>query len=295
MMEWHERKSFSNVASAAGLILSCFVLLIPALTHAQAPASAQAAVKTPRAADGHPDLTGLWGTGNNFVLNREGNRNLASLGNRSRPYDPKDPDQIQARLAGRDNLERLNAPNQPPYKPELMSKVRELEEGQNQLDPAFVCNPSGVPRMGPPRQIVQGPGLVVFLYTSENGAPYRVIYTDGRKHRTDVDPSYMGDSIGHWEGDTLVVDVVKFNEDTWLGTDGWFHSGKMHVIERFTRTGNTLTYRVTVEDPEVFTRPWEMNPRTLQLDDIKDPENAMVEEGRCVDVDRPHMVSHEHL
>lgn len=248
---------------------------------------------TPQTADGHPDLTGHWMNPSNFVLNKKGNEYFASLGNRGGKYDPKDPDQIQARLKGRDNEQRLSAANQPPYKPELMEKVHHLEENENQLDPAFACHPSGVPRMGPPLQIVQSPGQVVFLYSSENGAPYRIIHTDGRPHRTDVDASYMGDSVAHWEGDTLVIDVVNFNDDTWLGNDGWFHSTKMHVIERLNRTGDVLTYKVTVEDPEVFTKPWEESPRTIRLD--TDPADEITEEGPCVEEDRGHMVSHEHL
>jgi hypothetical protein len=84
-------------------------------------------------------------------------------------------------------------------------------------------------------------------------------------HRTDIDTSYMGDSVAKWDGGTLVVDVNNLNDDTWLGPDGSFHSEAMHVVERLTKNGDTLNYQVTVEDPNVFTRPWVMNPRTLRL------------------------------
>src|SRR5580765_3738674 len=158
---------------------------------------------------------------------------------------------------------RAAAPNKPDYKPELLAKVKELSDKQGVLDPAFYCKPQGVPRMGAPTQIVQTPGQVVFLYGGSN--LFRVIPTDGRPHRADADPSYMGDSIGRFEGgDTLVVDVTNFNDDTWLGSDGYFHSEKMHVVERLTRKGDVLTYTVTVEDPLVLATPWTLPVRQLK-------------------------------
>src|SRR6185369_3054806 len=151
---------------------------------------------------------------------------------------------------------RAAALNKPEYKPELLAKVKELSDKQGVLDPAFYCKPQGVPRMGPPSQIVQTPGQIVFLYGASN--LFRVIPTDGRPHRADVDPSYMGDSIGRFDGDTLVVDVTNFN-------DGYFHTEKMHVVERLTRKGDVLTYTATVEDPDVLAKPWTTTPRDLKL------------------------------
>ena len=78
--------------------------------------------------------------------------------------------------------------------------------------------------------------------------------TDGRSV-TDVDPSYFGDSVGHWEGDTLVVDVTHLNDETWLANGGYFHTDALHVVERYTRQGNTLRYEATAEDPNVMTKP----------------------------------------
>jgi hypothetical protein len=136
---------------------------------------------------------------------------------------------------------------------------------------------------------VQMPGSVVFLYEDKN--TFRVIPTDGRAHRKDVDPSYLGDSVGHWEGDTLVVDVTQFTDDTWLGSDGYFHSPAMRVIERFTRTDDTLGYAVTVEDPVVLAQPWTTN-RTLRIS--HDPQDALIESPPCVEKDAPHMTTTEH-
>jgi hypothetical protein len=185
---------------------------------------------------------------------------------------------------------RAAAPNKPEYRPELLAKVKELSDKQGVLDPAFYCKPQGVPRMGPPTQIVQTPGQVVFLYGANN--LFRVIPTDGRPHRADADPSYMGDSIGRVEGDTLVVDVANFNDDTWLGSDGYFHSEKMHVVERLTRKGDVINYTATVEDPLVLAKPWTMNPRNLKLSTSK--ADALLEAPPCVEHDAPHIVTLDH-
>ena len=290
--------------------LICLVC-IPAIAQsgqitANAPATGtkSANVATPRTTDEHPDLNGIWSrnTGNLYLV-KDG-KEVKYLQYNNNASIPGDPDLTKARalnqVAGQEQREenyKEHPDLMPSYKPELLAKVHDLEVHENEVDPQFHCHPGGVPRMGPPRQIVEAPGVMVFLYMSENGAPYRVIPTDGRAHRTDVEPSYSGDSVGHWEGDTLVVDVNKFNDDTWLGTDGWFHSTKMHVVERFTRNGNNLTYQMTVEDPEVLTKAWAKNPATLKLS--TDPadmiSDATAIEAPCVEVDVGHIVNHDHL
>ena len=169
--------------------------------------------------------------------------------------------------------------------------MKELSDKQGVLDPAFYCKPQGVPRMGPPSQIVQTPGQVVFLYGTGN--LFRIIPTDGRPHRDDADPSYMGDSIGRFEGaDTLVVDVTNFNDDTWLGSDGYFHSEKMHVVERLTRNGDAITYTVIVEDPLVLAKPWTRGPTMMKLS--TNPADALLEAPPCVEHDAPHIVTLDH-
>jgi hypothetical protein len=98
--------------------------------------------------------------------------------------------------------------------------------------------------------------------------------------------------VGHWEGDTLVIDTVSFNDDTWLGLDGWFHSAAMHVTERVSRASDGLHYQATVEDPQVFTRPWVMNARVS-----KPTKEELIENAPCLDseVDAQHLVNHDHL
>jgi hypothetical protein len=191
--------------------------------------------------------------------------------------------------------------NPPPYKPELLAKVKDLAAHEIDADPAFHCIPRGIPRSGPPAQIVQTPTLAVFLYQIDGGPgdqpDFRLIPTDGRPHRTDADPSYDGDSVGHWEGDTLVVDVSQLSDETWLSGQGggafgdgqygsgYFHSDTTHVVERITRKGDTLRYDVTVEDPSVLTKPWVMNPQTrILLDDM------VYEQPICEEREAKHMV-----
>jgi hypothetical protein len=151
----------------------------------------------------------------------------------------------------------------PSYKPEFQDKVRDLAEHESKVDGVFYCGRPGVPRIGSPRRIVQLPGELVFLYEDISGDAYRIIPTDGRKHRADANPSYYGDAVGRWEGDTLVVDTTNFVEDTWFGEEGYFHSDAMHVIERFWRVGEDLAYQVTVDDPKVLTTPWTNFPHLI--------------------------------
>jgi hypothetical protein len=257
-----------------------------ALTAACLGSSAAAQTAAPRSTDGHPDLSGIWVAGN-----PNASRPKITEGQSVRVLIPvrgvhPDADVFKG-LDVQGVAGRAGDPNKPPYKPELLSKIKELEDHQSQVDPAFYCKPAGVPRMGPPSQIVQSPGQVIFLYANTN--TFRLIPTDGRQHRADIDSSYMGDSVAHWEGNTLVVDVRNLNDDTWLGPDGWIHTDAMHVTERLTREGDTLTYQATVEDPNVFTKAWPMTPRTLKI------STQPLEEGPpCVEKDAEHLVTLEH-
>ena len=127
-------------------------------------------------------------------------------------------------------------------------------------DPVNNCAPPGVPRiytsrLGAPFEIIQVPGRVIMLFEYDHFI--RQIYIDGRKHPEDVNPSWMGDSVGHWEGDTLVVDTIGFNDKTWIDSDGHPHSDQLHVVERIHRTSHdTMIDDMTIEDPKAYTKPW---------------------------------------
>jgi hypothetical protein len=232
------------------------------------------ATATPRMSDGRPDLNGYW----------------------YRRAAPMTPQRVGESVIMADSFGSLRQihPGTPKYKPEFVAKVKELEKNQVYEDRTYTCGPPGVPRIGPPQRIVQTAREVVILYDDLNGNFFRVIPTDGRPHRTsrppnlagltdnlDIDPSPHGDSVGRWEGDTLVIDVRSLSTDTWLGDNGLFHTEDVRVTERLRREGNTLTWEAIVEDPAVLAEPWKMNPRTLTLR----PDDEIEEAAFCEDRD----------
>jgi len=126
-------------------------------------------------------------------------------------------------------------------------------------DPIYhTCSPPGLPRiyLHPfPMQIVQVPGEVIMLF--EYDSIRHQIFTDGRAHDNALGPLWMGDSIGHWEGNTLVADTVNFNEKTWLDDGGHPHSDALHIIERFRRPDfGHIELQLTIDDPKAYTKPW---------------------------------------
>src|SRR5260370_27045563 len=264
---------YSYAITAVACAVSCLAPMRVGAQNRSNASAAAAAIKAaaanppPRAADGHPDLNGYW-----IYPEFDKSAHLDSAGNF---YIDVPPDKggtlpkLDASLS--EQLQHQVDPNAPPYKPELLAKVKELASDGVHTDPAFHCRPLGVPRAGAPRQIVQTPKLTVIFYQIDAGdgdqpGSYRLVPTDGRPHRTDVDPSYFGDSVGHWEGDTLFVDVTHFNDDPWLaaipcqGGSGYFHTEALPVVERLTRIGDTLRWEPPVEDPNVLATPCNIHP-----------------------------------
>jgi hypothetical protein len=145
-----------------------------------------------------------------------------------------------------------------PYRAALRATVEKNNRERATADPLLSCFQPGVPRatlLPEPFQIFQQKDRIVIVYQHVHA--YRVIFTDGRPHYDDGIEFYMGDSRGHWEGSTFVVDVTNFKPENWLDSAGHFHSNQLHVVERFTRTApNTMRYEARIEDPEVFERPW---------------------------------------
>jgi hypothetical protein len=169
--------------------------------------------------------------------------------------------------------------NDLPYRPEALAKKKANQENWLTLDPEVKCYLPGVPRanyMPYPFQIFQSDKAIFFAYEYA-GAVRNIYLKDPGPAPTD---SWMGQSVGHWEGDTLVIDVKGFNEDSWFDRAGNFHSDALHVVERYRKTSpEVIMYEATIEDPKVFTRPWKMSfPLYKHVE-----KNARIDEFKCVE------------
>lgn len=194
-------------------------------------------------------------------------------------------------LAGSDNVRMLFPPvERPSYKPEYQARVAELDANQVLEDPVLRCENPGLPRVGAPDKIVQTDTEFVFLYDDVNGSFWRVVPVDGRGYREDLEPTFLGDAVGRWEDDVLVVETINFVEDgTWLTDDGAIHSDQLRIVERFSREGDELTYEVTVHDPVMLTEPWVKAPRVLTPARFE-----IVESPPCRERDLPRMQDMSH-
>jgi hypothetical protein len=175
-----------------------------------------------------------------------------------------------------------------PYQPWAATRKKENQQHWLDRDPEIKCFQPGVPRamyMPYPFQIVESAKDVMMVFEYANAQ--RTI------HLTKKDPypnvAYMGYSVGHWEGDTLVADVTDFTDATWFDRSGNFHSDALHVVERYTPAGkDVIRYEATIEDPQVFTRPWKISmPLYRRLE-----KNAQVMEFRCVEMVEETMYGH---
>ena len=225
------------------------------------------AYQAPRTADGRPDLNGIWQAINTANWDIEPHAAGPSL--------VRELGAIAAVPAGLGVVEG----GEIPYRPEARAKRDDNRRNQLELDPEIKCYLPGVPRatyMQFPFQIIQTREFIMLIHEYAGAA--RTIYMEN--HTEAPAPSWMGWSNGRWEGETLVVDSTGFNDQTWFDRSGNFHSDALQVIERFTpRSADTLTYEVTIEDPNVFTRPWNMS---MPLYRRVEP-NAEILEFRCVE------------
>jgi hypothetical protein len=254
------------IGATAALLALLVVYGLPGETVARAQAA-----DLPRTSDGKPDFSGIWQV----------------LG--SAAFDIQDHAAQKGVPAGQGVVEG----NEIPYQPWALEKKRENYKNRATADPEAQCYQPGVPRityMPFPFQIFQTPKFVTLTY--EYAHATRIVYTDGTRHPEGPFYLWNGDSRGRWEGDTLVVDVADFNDLTWCDKAGNFHSDALHVVERFRREGNTLTYSVIVEDPKMFTGRWEITPRTLRLN--TDPAGALVESPPCIERSGENQVTNDH-
>ena len=256
-------------ASAAAALIVALPLAVPA-------ASAAEVYKAPRTADGKPDLNGIW-----QALNTA-NWDIQEHAAQSGPVVALGA--AGAVPAGLGVVEG----NEIPYLPAAAAKRKENFEHRLTADPEVKCYLPGVPRatyMPFPFQIVQTPKSILIAYEYAGAA--RTIYMDSVPANP-VD-SWMGHSVGHWEGDSLVVDVTRLNDQTWFDRAGNFHSDALHVVERYTpATPDALTYEATIDDPNVFSRSWKMSmPLYRRLE-----RNAQLMEFKCVEFAEELMYGH---
>lgn len=210
----------------------------------------------PKAADGHPDLSGVWSPD-------------------TRPL------QVIAPAASI------------PFQPWSRKLTEERADGsKGKDDPAAYCIP-GMPKLVVlpyPYKIVQPvPGMMLILY--EGFTTYRQIFTDGRDLPKDPQPSWLGYSVGHWDGDTFVVETIGVNERTWLDNAGRPHSEAMRLIERYHRRDfGHLDMQLTIDDPKTYTKPWTVNENAVLLPDTDLLEYICSEDNKDV----PHLTGNSH-
>src|SRR6201988_2869093 len=209
--------------------------------------------RAPLAPGGHPDLNGIWQVLNEANYDLEGHNARPAMALRPGPYGPVPAAPVLALGAVGSVPPSLGVVEggEIPYRPEALAKKKENQENWLTADPEIKCYLPGVPRatyMPYPFQILQNASGIFIAYEYD-GAVRNVFLKDPGPPPVD---SWMGQSVGHWEGDTLVVNVTGFNDQTWFDRAGNFHSDKLHVVERYTRiTNEHLMYEAIVEDSQV--------------------------------------------
>ena len=215
----------------------------------------------PRLSDGTPDFRGIWQARTTAYMNVEGHAaGSGASAVRSVVIDPPD--------------------GKIPYLPEALKQRDKNYQDRAIADPANNCFQAGVPRtvlMPTPFQIVQSVGNLAIVYTEDHA--YRIILPSSVPHDDGID-FFMGDSRGHWESSTLVVDVTDLGDQTWLDAAGNYHSDQLHVVERYTMlSADTMRYEATMDDPMVYAKPW-----TIRLLLYRDKRSgARIAEDECID------------
>ena len=244
--------------------------------------AAAPAYRAPRAPDGHPDLNGIWQAMNEANWDLEAHMAKPALALRKGPYGPV-PDAKVLYLGAVGSVPPgmgvIEGDGTIPYKPEALAKKKENQDKWLTSDPEIKCYLPGVPRanyMPYPFQILQSSKAIFFAYEYD-GATRNIYLKDPGPAPVD---SWMGQSVGRWEGETLVIDVTGFNDQTWFDRAGDWHSEKLHVVERYTRTSpEVMTYEATIEDPNVFTRPWKISMPLYK----RAEKNAQLMDFKCVE------------
>lgn len=257
----------------AGAILTAAVLL--AAQAAQAPR-----YRAPRV-DGKPDLNGIWQSMNEANYDLEGHNARAALALRPGPYGPVPAASVLAFGAVGAVPPSLGVVEggEIPYKPEALAKKKENQENWVTRDPEIKCYLPGVPRatyMPQPFEIFENAKQIMITYQWD-GAVRSIFMKDPGPAPVD---SWMGQSVGHWEGETLVVDVTGLNDTAWFDRAGNYHSDQLHVVERYTRTSpDVIAYEATMDDAKVFTRPWKISMPLYK----RQEKNIQILDFKCVE------------
>ena len=256
------RTSILARIAVSALAAAFSVVAVAASTAAQAPAAPRALkFSPPHLADGTPDFRGIWQARGTAYVNIEGHAAGSGLSaSKSIVVDPSD-----GRI---------------PYLAAARKQRDENFRNRGSADPGANCFQAGVPRavlLPTPLQIVQSPGNFAFVYTDNHS--YRIVEPDTLPHDDGID-FFMGDSRGHWEAGTLVVDVTDLGDQTWLDEAGNFHSDQLHVVERYRRLSpDTMLYEARLDDPKTYARPFTI--RQMLYRDTRPA--ARITEDECLD------------
>jgi len=239
------------------------------------------AAKTPRASNGKPDLSGVWQAayappGDNERLFGDVFRDFVVPGDDPRTFS-------KYRL----NILADFKPEEAPMRPEAAALLRKHSQSRKD-SPSTRCVPQGIPRLDLdnylPFKIIQTPGVIAVLYEESN--TYRQIYTDGRKLPADPQPAWMGYSVGHWEGDTLIVDSAGFSDQGWLDAIGHPQSEDLRIRERFHRRDfGHMDLELTIDDPKMYTKQFTVKTTEVLIPDSDVLEYACEENEK----DRAHL------
>jgi hypothetical protein len=247
---------FRAAIAAAALLFACGMLHASGAQEKNSPNYAP-----PKLSDGTPDLRGIWQARTTAYLDVEGHP-------------------AQGGIAAAKSIIVDPADGKIPYLSGALSQREANRKNRENADPASNCFQAGVPRavyLPTPFQIVQSVGNVAAVYTDDHA--FQLVLPTSIPHDDGID-FFMGDSRGHWEGNTLVVDVTDLGDQTWLDASGNYHSDQLHVVERYTLVGpDTMDYEATLEDPGVYSRPWTIR---LTLHRDKQP-GARIIEDECLE------------
>jgi len=286
-------------ATISAIVLGVVVNLLATPAAAQfgaPPPPADPNAPVPKLANGHPNLTGSWQASGTITGAGVPGVTVGDMFRRCTPFQNKNC--MEWTNQSEDwpfmSTSRLGM-NQPVYKPEYWDQIIAKDQWTNRDDPVMTCQPLGIPRQGPPSRIFQTDTDITMIYRAGvdgagGYAEFRMVPVNGQPHdpKRPNNYSYMGYTVGRWEGDTLVLDSIGFTDETWLARGGFFHSDQMRVLEKFTRTGNQILYEVTVEDPVMLVEPWVMPKITMRL---SGGNTIIAERGSCSETEHNNVSS----